>query len=273
MVQRNKIRYFAKSKNFSNFTVSILFVVTFLLIIFNKTDYIFVNKIKSLSVDVITPTSKVISSPIVISSNIIKTYKDFRFLKNENLRLKEEVFRLKKWQTLALKNISENRAYKKLLNATSSKLNIVKTASVTAQSPNIYSNSVIINAGSDHGISVDQVVVNEKGLVGKIINVSKNNSKVLLINDQNFSISVKNIANNFRAIISGSSNDKYLQSSFIETDKKLKVGEILITSGSAKVFPKDIAVAKIVMIKNDILFALPFVDTKNLDFVQIIDIK
>ena len=273
MLYRNKIKYFTKTKNIGNLSVSILFIITFLLIIFNKTDYLVINKIKSLGVDVISPVSKVISSPVVITSNAIKTFNNFRFLENENLRLKEEVLRLKKWQTLALKNISENNAYKKLLNATSNNLKIVKTAAVIAQSPNFYSNAVIINAGLEQGISVDQVVINEKGLVGKIIEVSKNNSKVLLINDQNFSISVKNINNNFQAIISGSSNDKFLKSSFIKNQKKPRVGELLITSGRAKLFPQNIAVGKIVMIKNDEIFALPFVDTKNLNFVQIIKIK
>ena len=45
------------------------------------------------------------------------------------------------------------------------------------------------------------------------------------------------------------------------------------SSGTAKIFPKDIAVGKIVMIKNEEVFALPFVDTQNLNFVQIIEIK
>jgi len=273
MLYRNKIKYFTKSKNIGSLSVSILFIITFLLVIFNKTDYLVVNKIKSLGIDIVSPVSKVISSPVIITSNVMQTINDFRLLKNENLRLKEEVLRLKKWQTLALKNISENKAYKKLLNATSNNLNIVKTATIIAQTSNIYSKAVVINAGLNNGVVVDQVVINEKGLVGKIIEVSKNNSKVLLINDQNFSISVKNIANNFQAIISGSSNDGYLKSSFIKSQKKPRVGEILITSGTAKIFPKDIAVGKIVMIKNDEVFALPFVDTQNLNFVQIIEIK
>ncbi|PPR44865.1 MAG: Cell shape-determining protein MreC [Alphaproteobacteria bacterium MarineAlpha5_Bin8] len=273
MLYRNKIKYFTKSKNIGSLSVSILFIITFLLVIFNKTDYFVVNKVKSLGIDIVSPVSKVISSPVIITSNVMKTINDFRLLKNENLRLKEEVLRLKKWQTLALKNISENKAYKKLLNATSNNLNIVKTATVIAQTSNIYSKAIVINAGLNNGVVVDQIVINEKGLVGKIIEVSKNNSKVLLINDQNFSISVKNIANNFQAIISGSSNDGYLKSSFIKNQKKPRVGEILITSGTAKIFPKDIAVGKIVMIKNEEVFALPFVDTQNLNFVQIIEIK
>ena len=36
----------------------------------------------------------------------------------ENIKLKEEILRLKKWQILAIQNSRENKVLKKLLNAT-----------------------------------------------------------------------------------------------------------------------------------------------------------
>ena len=55
MFYRNKLSFFTKTKNFSNLFLSILFILTFLLVFFNKTDYFIVNKVKSFSIDVITP--------------------------------------------------------------------------------------------------------------------------------------------------------------------------------------------------------------------------
>ena len=161
--------------------------------LFNKTDYVIVNKIKSFSIDVITPTIGIINFPIKVTANAVKTINEIRFLQHENLKLKEEVIRLKKWQTLAFKNQRENKAYRKLLDSTITKINIIKTASVISQSSKIYAKTILINAGLNHGVSVNMSVINERGLIGKIISSTNNNSKVILINDQNSSVPVKTI--------------------------------------------------------------------------------
>ena len=48
---------------------------------------------------------------------------------------------------------------------------------------NIYSKTIVINAGINHQIDNNFAVINERGLVGKVLSVSNNNSKILLIND------------------------------------------------------------------------------------------
>ena len=48
------------------------------------------------------------------------------------------------------------------------------------------------------------------------------------------------------------------------------VGDILITSGTAGIYPKNILVAKVISVLDEKVIALPFVDTKNIEFVQIV---
>ena len=155
MFYRNKIRFFTKTRNYSNLFLTILLILTFLLVLFNKTDYVVVNKIKSYGIDVITPTVGIINFPIKVTASAINTINDIRYLQKENVKLKEEVIRLKKWQTLAIKNQRENKAYKKLLDSTISNINVIKTASVISQSSKIYAKTILINAGINHGVSVD----------------------------------------------------------------------------------------------------------------------
>ena len=273
MNTQNRKKFFSKTKNLSNISLSILFILTFLLIFFNKTDYFIIYQIKSASVDVITPISKAISFPIRSTIQTINSINDLRYVQQENIKLKEEIIRLKKWQTLSIKNFRENKAYKKLLNSTSNDSNIIKTAAVISQSPSIYSKTIVINAGKNHQIDNNFAVINERGLVGKILSVSDNNSKILLINDQNSSIPVKLMNQNFFAIMEGASNGKYLVSAFIKDDKMPNIGDILVTSGNANIFPKDILVGKIIDITDKNIIALPFVDLRNLEFVQVINNK
>ena len=143
MNKQNKKRFFSKTKHLSNISLFFLFILTFLLIFFNKTEYYLINQIKSASIDVVNPISKVISFPIRTTIDAINSINDLRFVQQENIKLKEEIIRLKKWQSLALIKSRENDVYKKLLNSTSNELNIVKTAAVVSQSPSIYSKTIV----------------------------------------------------------------------------------------------------------------------------------
>ena len=75
------------------------------------------------------------------------------------------------------------------------------------------------------------------------------------------------------AIIKGTADGKYLTSTFIKDEKKLKIGDVLLTSGNARIFPSEILVGKVIKISEDGFLALPYVDFNNLEFVQVINIK
>ena len=182
----------AKKKSIPSFLLPLLFLLTFFLIIFNKTDYFLIDKVKGYGVDYLLPVTKIISSPINTVNNLSLRIQNIQYLENENLQLKEEIIRLKKWQTLAIKNSRENRVFKKLLNSTSHQIDIIKTASVINQSPGMYSNIITINAGLTSGVDKNFAVINSQGLVGKTIFASKNHTKILLLNDTSSAIPVSN---------------------------------------------------------------------------------
>ena len=273
MFYRKKIGHLTKVKNLGKLYITILFILVFLLIIFNKADYIVVNKIKTLSTDVLNPASSFVNTPVKVATQAVNKINEIRFLQQDNLKLKEEVKRLKKWQTLAIKNERENIALKKLLNSSTNNINIIKTTTIKSQTPDIYTKSIFIRAGVNQGVLEDFVVINERGLIGKVLFSSENNSRVLLVKDQNSSVPVSSMSKNFNAIIKGTADGKYLTSTFVKDEKKPKIGDVLITNGNASIFPKDILVGKVIKVSEDGFLALPYVDFNNLEFVQVINIK
>ncbi len=273
MFKRFKTSSFAKKKSIPSFLLPLLFLLTFFLIIFNKTDYFLIDKIKGYGVDYLLPVTKIISSPVTTISNISLRIQNIQYLENENLQLKEEIIRLKKWQTLAIKNSRENRVFKKLLNSTSHQVDIIKTASVINQTPGLYTKQVIINAGLNHNIVKDLAVINEKGLVGKTILSTDFNSKVLLINDPSSSVPVKTLSDNSYSMLTGSADGKFLISSYTQNNQLPRLGDLLVTSGNAKIFPRDILVAKVIKVNTDHYIALPYVDFNNLNYLQVVKSK
>ena len=262
-----------KKKSIPSFLLPLLFLLTFFLIIFNKTDYFLIDKVKGYGVDYLLPVTKIISSPITTINNLNLRIQNIQYLENENLKLKEEIIRLKKWQTLAIKNSRENRVFKKLLNSTSHQVDIIKTASVINQTPGIYTNQVTINAGLNYNIVKDLAVINAKGLVGKTILSTNSNSKVLLINDSSSSVPVKTLSDNSYSMLTGSADGKFLISSHTQNNQLPRLGDLLVTSGNAKIFPRDILVAKVIKVNADHYIALPYVDFNNLNYLQVVKSK
>ena len=265
-----KIKSVSKSKILNNTSAFIVFILSFLLIFFSKSDYYLVNQLKSISSEIVNPVTKIVSLPVSITSNAINRFQELNNLKSENLKMKEEIIRLKKWQILAVQNSRENKVFKKLLNATDNNLFLVKTASLVNRNDILFSKTININAGSKDGLMKQMTVINHRGLVGRVIDPSINNSKVLLLTDQNSSLPVKTISDGLVSLVQGSGDGIHLVSSFIKGEKMPKVGDLIVTSGTAQIFPPDLLVGKIVKILKNRFFILPFVDFNNLEYVQVV---
>ncbi len=267
------VKTLSSSKLFKNILVSFIFLLTFILIYFSKTDYFFINKLKTVSNTYIYSITKIVSIPMNFVSNMSIQIKEFRNLKNQNNILREEIMRLKKWQTLAIQNSSENKVLKKLLNATDNNLELIKTAAVIQRNDLLFAKIININAGINDGLRNQMAAINHRGMVGRTINLSKDHSKILLITDPNSSISVKTVSNEIFALIKGSEDGVHLVSSFIKNEKMPKIGDLIVTSGSAQIFPSDLLVGKIVKLSKNKFYVLPFVDFNNIEYVQIVKSK
>jgi len=267
------VKAISRLKFFKNLSLSVIFLLSFLLIFFSKSDSFLYNKFKSVSNNYLYPITSFITAPVNVVSNIQNQFTEYKNLKFENKILKEEIMRLKKWQSLAIHNSSENRVLKKLLNATDNNLSLVKTASLISRNDFMFSKMININAGLKDGVIKDMAVVNHRGLLGRTIDVSISKSRVLLLTDENSSIAVKTISNEIFSILKGADDGVRLVSAFNKGEEIPKIGDLVITSGSAQIFPSNILVGKIVETTKDQYFVLPFVDFKNIDYVQVVETK
>ena len=268
-----KVKAIARSNFIKNLFISAIFLLSFVLIFFSKSDYFLINKFKSISNSYLHPITSLLVAPIKIVSHVQEQFYQFRNLKFENNILKEEIMRLKKWQTLAIHNNSENKVLKKLLNSTDNNLTLVKTASLLSRNDFMFSKMININAGLKDGIMNDMAVVNYRGLLGRTVDTSVSSSRVLLLTDPNSNIAVKTISNKNYSLLQGARDGIHLVSSFNKSEQLPKVGDLVVTSGSVQVFPSNILVGKIVTVTKEKFYVLPFVDFKKIDYVQVVEIK
>ena len=152
-------------------------------------------------------------------------------------------------------------------------LTLVKTASLVNRNDTIYSKLINLNAGHEDNIRKNMSAINERGLIGKVIDTTANNSRVILLTDPNLSISVKSISDGIFSLLTGKGDGKYLVSSFVKENKMPRLGDIVVTSGTAQIFPVDLLVGKVAKVEKNRFLVLPFVDFENIDYVQIVTSK
>lgn len=145
----------------------------------------------------------------------------------------------------------ENKRLRSLLNTPVQDNTRKVVAELMAVDNNPYSHQIVINKGAINDVFEGQPVLDDKGIVGQIMQVSSTNSRVLLIADVTHAIPVRVARNNVRLVVSGSGSLNQLLIQHVAHSTDLKVGDILLSSGLGNVFPEGYPVATITSIVRD----------------------
>lgn len=174
----------------------------------------------------------------------------------------------------------ENDDLKKLLKINEKYSHFEKVyANVITRSYDNWSETFIINKGTEDGIRQKQTVIAEDGLVGYISQVEQNTSVVTTILDPSSSVSVEISNINKLALVKGDFTLKskgQLKLTNIPIDTELAEGETIYSSGIGELYKKGIPVGTITEIiskRNDIdRYGIidVFVDIDSLSLVGVI---
>jgi len=186
-------------------------------------------------------------------------------LNDDLFKLKEENFQLK-LQLNQLKKINEeNLRLQQVVQLKEKYLGDIIIAKVSTIFVTDFARSAIINVGIKQGVSIDDVIINNDGLVGRVIDAHKNWSKILLVTDSNFSVPAKVGEQNVNIIVGGD-NAEMLKVNLIHEDIPLNNGDKVSTSEYSDIFDADISIGDIIKNDQDILIK-PCVDFKSLKYV------
>ncbi|VFP78689.1 Cell shape-determining protein MreC [Candidatus Erwinia haradaeae] len=147
---------------------------------------------------------------------------------------------------------------------------------VISSSANPYMHQVIIDKGRIDNVYEGQPVISDQGVVGQIVSVSKNTSRVLLICDASHALPIQVLRNDLRAIVSGNGCSKELQLEYYPDHTDMRCGDMLVTSGLGGRFPEGYPVAIVSSIKEDnhhgysIIQARPVADLQHLRYLLLL---
>ncbi|MCS7214675.1 MAG: rod shape-determining protein MreC [Thermodesulfovibrio sp.] len=181
------------------------------------------------------------SNLILPIQNLKNFFTEIFNLKEENRKLKEQLYQTILQQRSHHELIEENKRLKGLLNLQERKKELIAIAKVIKIGSNKFLKTIWIDKGHDHGIKVGMPVITLHGLAGKVISTSSNFSEVLLLTDPNFSVSVRVERTRTEGIVTGTGTNLCILK-YMPLEEDINVGDVLITSGTDGIFPEGLKV-------------------------------
>lgn len=254
------------------FALAILFLVAFIMMLVNKTDTVLIDKTSSVATDIISPVIDVLIIPARIFANVYDYFKDMRLAYKENQQLKAENRHLRLIGERARALEIENRLLSKLLNYSKPPEEKLLTARVIAEEGDAFSHSLIAYIGSGNEVKKGEIVLNDRGVVGRIDKTGSLYAKILLITDINSRIPVIVERTRVRGIMAGD-NTRRPKMVFIPLSSEINVGDRIVTSGVAGVFPPGLPVGVVSEVNRRDIRIMPYADLDSLEYVKIVSFK
>jgi rod shape-determining protein MreC len=185
------------------------------------------------------------SNKISAMSRIIITIKD---LSKENIELRQKNQEL----TAALNELRDVKKENKILKSQLGfvkELNIRKLipAYVIGRQPLYFARFIFINRGRKDGLKINQAVLENKILIGKIVEVFDYHSKVELITSPTFEVSALCSSTRAQGLVKGQTGGRIILDQ-IPLESSVKEGDFVETSGFDG-FTKDLLIGQVSVIQ------------------------
>ena len=208
-------------------------------------------------------------------SSIWTTYFALIGTARENVELRHEVEALEFSLHECGETQRQNARLKNLLGFAQEEGALAVTSLVVAEDPSDTFQAIFVNRGSSHGVKTGLAVATPTGVVGRVIDVSPYQSKVLLITDPNFAMDARVARTRARGILEGNA-DGPCQFKYVMQQDDVALGDTVITSGMDGVFPPGLSVGVVSRVRKGEqgmfqgIVVTPFVDFSELEEVLIL---
>jgi rod shape-determining protein MreC len=227
--------------------------------------------------DIVNPIAGAVDTVFAPVSDWIDGVTSAGSLKDENARLRRQLDDARGQDAAARAAIEENKALKQLLDLTFVEDADSIAAQVVEGAPGNFELTVQIGKGTTDGVAVDLPVVTGAGLVGSVVEVSRDRATVRLLDDAASAVGVKLERSGTSAVLKGSGDGGTVRLDFVDPAAEVAEGDVVYTSGTqGSRFPGGIPVAtvsKVTRTRGDLqqdVLVEPLVDLSRLDYVKVL---
>jgi rod shape-determining protein MreC len=185
----------------------------------------------------LSPVYEVMSWPGRFTEWLVTATMSDEAVREENRYLKSQLLvlsgRLQKFSELA----AENARLRGLIDSTIVVDGRVLIAEIIGVDADPLRHIVLVNKGTPDGIYQGQTVLDARGIMGQVIEVGPQVSRVMLIADREHALPVRVARNGVRAILAGSGDIDRLVLQYVPESADMKEGDLLLSSGLGLRFP------------------------------------
>lgn len=183
-----------------------------------------------------------------LTGSVWDDYLNLVDVRKENKELRETI---KVLNTRILSNqeaIAANERYKGLLNLKGTLRTPSVASSVIGEDSSPWFRTLVIDRGRSDGLEEGMPVIAAAGIVGRVVNVAANSSRVLLLTDNASAIAAVIQRSRARGVVKGKGGHLCVME-FTTKEEDVKVGDVVVSSGMGGVFPKGLPIGEVAMVK------------------------
>ena len=204
-----------------------------------------VRLIRLWAVEVLTPMQRAGTWCISTVRGGWRNYIDLRHARAENEHLHSELDRLElRNRELESRSAEADRLSKLLDFRESQQDSPMLAAQVIGASADSVSRIIFINRGERDHLRRNMAVITPEGVVGKIVEVFPNSAQVLMIDDKDSGVGALLSETRTHGVIKGA-GEPTLHLEYVVNTEKVHNGELVVTSGDDRIYPKDFPVGTI----------------------------
>jgi rod shape-determining protein MreC len=193
----------------------------------------------------VTPFERGGTSAVSRSGGIWSSYISLRGTRAENARLRGEIDQLRLRNRELEGQAGEAQRLSALLNFREAHPETpMLAAQVIGASADPASHTLVLNRGDRDRVRRNQAVITPDGIVGKIVEVFSTTSQVLLINDKDSGAGALLADTRTHGVVKGS-GDPDPRLDYVVNDEPTHTGEMILTSGEDRIFPKDLLIGTV----------------------------
>jgi len=197
-----------------------------------------------------------VQSPVTsITSGVTGFFQSFvnlRSAQSENDELKQKVQELEVQVQQKEELAKENESLKSLLQLKSESNYKVLPAQIIGRDPSLWFDSAIINRGSLDGVKLNMPIVNNGGLIGRVVSVSPITAQINLVTKEKSGLGgvIGELGNsNALGVVSGNGKRELLEMGYIPGTIEVQVGEMVYTTGQDGIYPAGLKIGEVAEVK------------------------
>jgi rod shape-determining protein MreC len=174
-------------------------------------------------------------------------------LRSENARLAAEVAALRQENAALRPAAQENQRLRAMLAFKQQQPLATVAARVIGRDPSVWFSSVLVDRGSRAGVRRNDAAITADGLVGHVIEVGPEWSRVLLLLDPRSAVGVVVTRSRESGVAEGQAQP-VLRVRYLARAADVKPGDQVVTSGLGEIYPKNLVVGTVLDVASGAMF-------------------